>query len=89
MLAEGGSAVDAVLATAITLSLVEPVSDPVVEIHTHSVGEGGFMLEVVQRHSVVPKETAERFSNQAMLTPAAPKFGSMRIASLKKRPASS
>ena len=64
----------------VTLSLLEPVPDPVVEVQTHSVGERGFMLEVVQRHSIVPKETAERFSNQAVLTPAAGNVGLGAIA---------
>jgi ParB-like chromosome segregation protein Spo0J len=64
----------------VTLSLVEPVADPVVEVHTHSVGEGGFILEVVQRHSIVPKETAERVSNQAVLAPAAGNVGLGAIA---------
>lgn len=64
----------------VTLSLLEPVPDPVVEVHTHSVGDRGFMLEVVQRHSSVPKETAERFSNQAVLAPAAGHVGLGAIA---------
>jgi hypothetical protein len=59
----------------VTLSLLEPVADPVVEIHTHSVGERGFMLEVVQRQSIVPKDTAERFSNLAVSAPAAGNVG--------------
>ncbi len=62
-------------AIVVTLSLLEQVADPVVEIHTHSVGERGFMLEVVQHHSVVPAEAAERFSNLAVLAPAAGNVG--------------
>ncbi len=64
----------------VTLSLLERAAEPTVEIHTHSVGDRGFMLEVVQRHSVVPNETAARFSNQAVLTPAAGHIGLGAIA---------
>jgi hypothetical protein len=64
----------------VTLSLLEPVPDPAVEVQTHSVGDRGFMLEVVQRHSMVSKETAERFSNQAVLAPAAGNVGLGAIA---------
>jgi ParB-like chromosome segregation protein Spo0J len=62
-------------AIVVTLSLLEPVADPVVEIHTHCVGERGFTLEVVQRQSIVPKDTAERFSNLAVSAPAAGNVG--------------
>jgi hypothetical protein len=64
----------------VTLSLLEPATDPAVEIHSHSVGDGGFMLEVVQRHSIVRKETADRFSNQAVPAPAAGNIGLGAIA---------
>ena len=59
----------------VTLSLFEVVADPAVEVHTHSVGDRGFMLEVVQRHSVVAKDVAARFSNEAMLAPVAGHVG--------------
>jgi hypothetical protein len=67
-------------AIVVTLSLLEPVADPAVEIHSHSVGESGFMLEVIQRHSIVRKETAERFSNQAVSAPGAGNIGLGAIA---------
>jgi hypothetical protein len=64
----------------VTLSLLELAADPAVEIHTHSVGDRGFMLEVVQRLSIVRKETAERFSNEAVSAPAAGNIGLGAIA---------
>jgi hypothetical protein len=64
----------------VTLSLLEPIADPAVDIHTHSVGERGFMLEVVQRQSIVPKEIAARFSNETMLAPVAGHIGLGAIA---------
>lgn len=64
----------------VTLSVLEAIAEPVVEVHTHSVGERGFMLEVVQHHSIVPKETAERFSNQAVLASATGHVGLAAIA---------
>jgi hypothetical protein len=67
-------------AIVVTLSLLEPAADPAVEIHSRSVGESGFMLEVVQRHSIVLKETAERFSNQAVSAPGAGNIGLGAIA---------
>lgn len=86
----GDSLVGFALTSAIivTLSLLEAVADPAVEIHSHSISgaaeqssdERGFMLEVAQRHSIVPKETAERFSNQAISAPAAGNIGLGAIA---------
>lgn len=62
-------------AVIVTLALLEPGAEPALEIHTQPLGERGFVIEVVQRHSLVPKETAERFSNQALSAPAAGNIG--------------
>jgi hypothetical protein len=59
----------------VTLSLFDPAADPIVEIHSQPVGERGFLLEVVQRHSIVAKETGDRFSHQAVSAPAAGNLG--------------
>jgi hypothetical protein len=49
----------------VTLALLELAVDPLLEIHTHSAGDRGFVLDVVQRQSIVARETCERFSSQA------------------------
>jgi hypothetical protein len=64
----------------VTLSLLEPGVEASIEVHTHTVGERGFMLEVVQRHSMVPREIAARFSNETVLAPAAGHIGLGAIA---------
>jgi len=48
----------------VTLALLEPAVDPLLDIHSHSVGERGFVLEVVQRQSTVARDTCERFSSR-------------------------
>jgi ParB/Sulfiredoxin domain len=58
-----------------TLALLEPGAEPALDIYTQALGEGGFVIEVVQRHSFVSRETAERFSNQALSSPAAGNTG--------------
>jgi len=64
----------------VTMSLLQPDGDPSIEIHTHSIEERGFILEVVQRHSIVAKQTADRFSNQAVSASAAGLLGLGAIA---------
>jgi len=63
----------------VTMSLLQPDGDSI-EIHTHSIEERGFILEVVQRHSIVAKQTADRFSNQAVSASAAGLLGLGAIA---------
>ena len=64
----------------VTLSLFDPAADPILEIHSQPVGEHGFMLEVVQRHSIVSKEMSDRVSHQAMSAPASGNVGLGAIA---------
>jgi len=59
----------------VTLALLEPGAEPALDIHTQTLGERGFVLEIVQRHSWVSRETAERFSNQPLSAPAAGNTG--------------
>lgn len=62
-------------AVIVTLALLEPGAEPALDIRAQPLSERGFMLEVVQRHSFVTRETAERFSNQALSAPAAGNTG--------------
>ncbi len=64
----------------VTLSLFDPAADPILEIQSQSVGERGFLLEVVQRHSIVSKEMGDRVSHQAMSAPATGNVGLGAIA---------
>jgi hypothetical protein len=64
----------------VTLSLFDPAADPILEIHSQPLGDRGFMLEVVQRHSIVSKEMGDRVSHQAMSAPAAGNVGLGAIA---------
>jgi ParB-like nuclease family protein len=59
----------------VTLALLDPGAEPALDIHTQTLGESGFVIEVAQRHSFVPRETAERISNQALSAPAAGNTG--------------
>jgi hypothetical protein len=59
----------------VTLALLEPGAEPALDIHTQTLGERGFVIEVVQRHSWVSRETAQRFSNQPLSAPAAGNTG--------------
>jgi len=66
-------------AVIVTLALLEPAVDPLLEIHSRA-GERGFVLEVIQRHSTIPRETGDRFSNRAVSAPAAGNVGLGAIA---------
>jgi len=59
----------------VTLALLEPGAEPALEIHSEPLAERGVVIEVLQRHSFVTKEAAERFSNQAVSAPAAGNTG--------------
>jgi hypothetical protein len=59
----------------VTLALLEAGAEPALEIQSQRLGERGFVVEVVQRHSLVPKDAAERFSNQALSAPAPGNIG--------------
>jgi len=59
----------------VTLALLEPGAEPALDIHTQALGERGFVIEVVQRHSFVSRDTAERISNQALSAPASGNTG--------------
>jgi hypothetical protein len=55
-----------------TISLLDPSAEPALEVHSHRLGDEGIWLEVVQRHSLVAKETVAQFSSRALSAPAAP-----------------
>jgi hypothetical protein len=55
-----------------TISLLDQSAEAILEVHSHRLGDEGVWLEVVQRHSLVPKETVAQFSNRAFSAPAAP-----------------
>jgi hypothetical protein len=63
-----------------TISLLDQVAEPVLEVHSHRLGDEGIWLEVVQQHSVIPKETVAQFSSRAFSAPAAP--GSIALAAI-------
>jgi hypothetical protein len=55
-----------------TISLLDQSAEPALEVHCHRLGDQGVWLEVVQHHSLVPKETVAQFSSRAFSAPAAP-----------------
>jgi hypothetical protein len=77
----GGAAVevdDALIGFALTgaiimtIALLDQGAEPTMEVHSHGLGDQGVRLEVVQHHSLVPKETVAQFSSRAFSAPAAP-----------------